>query len=127
MIQDMKVSVRMIRRDMLTGDEEVLLETEGLLNGNRLLYRESDTARQSVIFDEQIILQRNADVSSKTVLTYGKEGTSTVISEYGTMELKTRLLASHKSLQEWSVLYQVVSGSEIVLHQELVWQISMRN
>ena len=127
MIQDMKVSVRMIRRDMLTGEEEVLIETEGLLNGNRLLYRESDTARQSVIFDEQIILQRHADVSSKTVLTYGKEGTSTVISEYGTMELKTRLLASHKSLQEWSVLYQVVSGSGIVLHQDLVWQISVRN
>lgn len=127
MIQDMKVSVRMIRRDMLTGEEEVLLETEGLLNGNRLLYRESDTARQSVIFADQIILQRHADVSSKTVLSYGKEGVSTIVSAYGTMELKTRLLASHRSLNEWSVLYQVVSGSEIVLHQELVWQISMRN
>ena len=123
----MKVNIRMIRRDMLSNEEEVLLETEALLNGNRLLYRESETARQSVVFGPQIILERHADVSSETVLIPGREGTGTVTSEYGTMELKTRLIDFSRTPQEWSAEYQVYAGSEIALHQKLIWQISMKN
>ncbi len=123
----MKVIVRMIRIDMLTDEEEVLLETEALLNGNRLLYRENDGARQSVTFGDQIILERHADVSSETILIPGKDGKSTVTSEYGTMELTARLIAFYKNQQEWSAEYQVLAGSEIALHQRLIWQISMKN
>lgn len=125
----MKVYIRMIRRDMLSNEneEEVLLETEALLNGNRLLYRESETARQSVVFGSQIILERHADVSSETVLIPGREGKSTVTSEYGTMELKTRLIDFYRTPQEWSVEYQVAAGREISLHQRLIWQISLKN
>lgn len=123
----MKVRLRMLRIDMLTGEEETLLETEALLNRDRLLYRESETARQSVFFGENIILERHADISSRTVLIPYRDGTAEVTSEYGTMEMKTRLLAFHKDQFEWSVEYQVLVQDEISLHQKLIWRISPEN
>ena len=120
----MKVSLRMIRKDLLTNEEEVLLETEALLNGNRLLYRESENARQSVMFGHEIILERHADVTSCTVLKPLGRGISTVDSIYGTMEMETELVDAKRTEEEWMAEYRLLSGKETVLHQRIIWQIA---
>lgn len=123
----MRVHVRMIRQDMLSGEEEVLLETAGLLNGSRLLYRESEEARQSVSFGDEIILERHADVSSRTVLRRNGDGFSRVFSPYGTMEMTARLIACTLTPWQWETEYQVLADDEKILHQKLIWQISPEN
>ena len=123
----MKVSLRMIRKDLLTNEEEVLLETEALLNGNRLLYRESSDARQCVTFGSDIVLERHSDITSRTVLKPHERGLSTIDSQYGTMEIETELVSFYRNENEWMAEYRLLSGKEVILHQRIVWQIALQN
>ena len=118
----------MIRYDYLLHEEQTLLETEALINGNRILYKEGKDARQCVTFgDHEILLQRYADVSSETILLPEKIGTSTIKSSYGDMVLRTRLMRYEKTPDAWMVEYQVLSGEEVVLYQRLTWILKTPN
>jgi hypothetical protein len=101
-----------------------LIETQGLLNGSRLLYPEDRHAVQSVIFgEEEIILERKADVISRTVLRKRGRGKSFIDSEYGRLELETELSRYEKNDTVWLVEYRVLSGDDPVLDQILIWEI----
>ncbi len=120
----MKISVKLKRIDKMTGEEDILAETKGLLNGNRLLYPESETAVQAVTFDgEEIILERKAETVSRTVLRKRGRGKSFIDSEYGRFGLETELIRYVKNDTVWLVEYRVFSGSETVLDQILIWEI----
>ena len=119
----MKVSVRLKQIDRISGKETILVQGPGLLNGNRLLYPESSHAVQSVTFDdEEIILERKADVVSRTVLRKRGRGKSFIDSECGRLELETELSRYEKNDTVWLVEYRVLSGDEPVLDQILIWE-----
>lgn len=120
----MKVFVRLRQTDRVSGKETTLVQTQGLLNGSRLLYPEDRHAVQSVIFGEdEIILERKADVISRTVLRKRGRGKSFIDSEYGRLELETELSRYEKNDTVWLVEYRVLSGDEPVLDQILIWEI----
>ena len=120
----MKVNIKLTQTDRFTGVQTTLIQTQGLLNGNRLLYPEDKGAVQSVTFSgEEIILERRADVISRTVLRKGGKGKSFIDSEYGRLELETQLSRYEKNDTFWLVEYRILSGNAPVLDQTLVWQI----
>ena len=120
----MKISVKLKRIDKMTGEEDILAETKGLLNGNRLLYPESETAVQAVTFDgEEIILERKAETVSRTVLRKRGRGRSYIDSEYGRLEFETELTRYEKNDNFRLVEYRVYAGNEPVLNQILIWEI----
>lgn len=120
----MKINIRLIRKDRLNNEECILTEAPALLNGNRLLYSEAGGAVHSVSFNKnEIILERRADIASRTILRKGGSGKSFIDSEYGRMELETKLRRCEKNDTFWLVEYQVLSGDETVLDQILIWEI----
>ena len=120
----MKTSVRLKQIDRFSGEEKILVQGQGLLNGNRLLYPESKDAVQSVTFnDEEIILERKADVISRTELRKRGRGKSFIDSEFGRLELETELGRYERNDTVWLVEYRVLSGDEPVLDQILIWEI----
>ena len=44
-------------------------------------------------------------------------------SEYGVMELPVEMIGRRKQNDEWMAEYKVLSGSETVLHQKVIWQL----
>ena len=120
----MKVSVLLRQHDKLNGSESILVNTTGLLNGERLLYPEGKNAVHSVTFgEEEVILERKADVTSRTVLRKGGRGESFIDSEYGRLVLETELSRYEKNDTDFLVEYRVLSGNETVLDQLLIWEI----
>lgn len=122
----MKVNVRLRQIDRLGNEEKILADTGGLQNGNRILYPESKGVTHTVTFTEdEIILERKADVISRTVLSKkGGRGTSIVDSEYGRLEFETKLNRYETDEAFRLVEYQVLSQGETVLDQILIWEIT---
>ncbi len=114
----------MIRYDFFEKKEEILADTTALYNGDRLLFTENGTdAKLSITFTEkEIILERKADVASRTVLRHD-HSCSEVVSPYGKMRLDAKLLAEKKSDTAWMCEYQILSGKEIVTYQRLLFYI----
>lgn len=121
----MKVKVTLIAEDLNAGKKTKLAEGAALYDGKRLLYKEKDTAaRHEIIQDHNgLTIKRNGDVISNTFLPYQGQGTSSVISEYGTMEVDA--IAEHISVNEnmWTVTYRIESQGDVTLHQRLEWHI----
>ena len=119
----MKVHVKLRQIAMPGGEEKILADTRGLLNGERLLYPEDTGIMHTVTFGaEEIILERKADVVSRTVLRKRGRGKSFIDSEYGRLELETELSRYEKNDTVWLVEYRVLSGDEPVLDQILIWE-----
>lgn len=120
----MKVSVRLRQIDKMSGEEKTLAETGGLMTGQRLLYPESKGVTQSVTFGEdEIILERKADVTSRTLLRKGGRGKSYIDSEYGRLEFETELSRYEKNDTFRLVEYRIIADGETVLDQILIWEI----
>lgn len=121
----MKVKVTLIAEDLNAGKKTTLAEGVALYDGKRLLYKEKDTtARHEIIQDHNgLTIKRSGDVISNTFLPYQGQGTSSVISEYGTMEVDA--IAEHISVNEnmWTVTYRIESQGDVTLHQRLEWHI----
>lgn len=120
----MKVSILLRQHDKLNNSESILVNTTGLLNGERLLYPEGENAVHSVTFgEEEIILERKADVISRTVLRKRGRGESFIDSEYGRLTLETELSRYVKNDTYRLVEYSVFAGDDTVLDQILIWEI----
>ena len=120
----MKVSVRLRQIDKMSGEEKILAETGGLMTGQRLLYPESKGVTQFVTFGEdEIILERKADVTSRTLLRKGGRGKSYIDSEYGRLEFETELSRYEKDDTFRLVEYRIIADGETVLDQILIWEI----
>lgn len=122
----MKVHVRLRQIIMPGGEEKILADTGGLLNGERLLYPEDTGIMHTVTFGaEEIILERKADVNSRTELRKrGGRGKSIVVSEYGSLEFETELYRYEKDDGFCLAGYRVLSCGDTVLDQILIWEIT---
>ena len=125
----MRVTVQLIQKDLSTEETNVIADGPGLLNGRKLVYVEKETGlRHTVTFDDdQVVLERAGEFPSKTVLVENKPGVSTVDSPYGRMVMSTRLKMKSRTPDLWMVQYQVISGDEVVLEQQLLWKIGNLN
>lgn len=125
----MRVKVIMTRKDRITGIREILAETTALYDGESLRYREEDGgAMQKVTFrDGFVILERKAEVSSRTEFSPDGQGKCIVMSAYGNMELQAYMDKADRSPQLWQVGYKVFSGDEVVTDQLITWQIISLN
>lgn len=124
----MKVFITCTAHDLITGKKRIIAKGDALLNGNRLLYPDSEKGyRNSVSFDDDCIrLERIGEVSSVTSLSKKNNGESHVNSIYGEMIMTNELIAFHRTDEEWGVEYRIISGDEEVLHQILNWEIEIR-
>ena len=122
----MKVHVKLRQIEMAGGEEKILADTRGLLNGERLLYPEDTGIMHTVTFGaEEIILERKADVNSRTELRKrGGKGKSIVVSEYGSLEFETELYRYEKDDGFCLIGYRVLSSGDTVLDQILIWEIT---
>ena len=121
----MKVKVRLRQIDNISGEETIVADTPGLLNGNRLLYPESRGIAHSVTFGEEaIILERKADTSSRTELRKRGRGKSFIDSEFGRLEFGTELKRYEQKDNFRLAEYRLLSDEEPVLDQILIWEIS---
>ena len=122
----MKVHVKLRQIAMPGGEEKILADTRGLLNGERLLYPEDTGIMHTVTFGaEEIILERKADVNSRTELRKrGGKGKSIVVSEYGSLEFETELYRYEKDDEFCLAGYRVLSSGDTVLDQILIWEIT---
>ncbi|MCR4950787.1 MAG: hypothetical protein K6A40_05640 [Solobacterium sp.] len=121
----MRIRVRLIQRDLITGTEKILADTDGLLINDTLSYFEESGARHRVTFGtDEIRLERISDITSCTVLGKKGIGRSVVESPYGRMEMPAVLKAHEKTENAWMAEYQVLAGQEPVTDQRLVWIIS---
>lgn len=124
----MRVTVILIQKDLTNREEHIIADGPALLTGDKLVYVEKDTnLRHTVTFgSDEVILERAGEYPSRTVLKAGK-GISSVDSPYGKMVMETRLKKKSKTPNLWMVEYQIVSGGDIVLHQQLQWRITGLN
>ena len=121
----MRIRVRLIQRDLITGTENILADTDGLLINDTLSYFEESGARHRVTFGtDEIRLERISDITSCTVLRKKGIGRSVVESPYGRMEMSAVLKAHERTEKTWMAEYQVLAGQEPVTDQRLVWIIS---
>ena len=121
----MRVKVILEATDLNTGEKKVLADGPAILNGDELLYTEKDTnARHKITFSDEVIIERKAEISSRTVIREGKRGESVVSSEFGDMKMLTEGKMKTHSKTAWLVEYLVISENETVLRQRLEWKIS---
>lgn len=120
----MKVHVCFVQNDRRNHETKTFADTIGLLNEDHLLYQEDAVkAKHAVTFTaDEIVLERTADVSSRTVLKYGESGECVVNSPYGEMRFTTRLQSSEKTDLHWVVHYFIYSEGEEISEMELEWK-----
>lgn len=120
----MRIALTLKATDLETGQVKVLADGPAILHEETLIYVEKDTgARHRVRFGEEVIIERSAEVSSRTVLREGGNGESVVSSPYGDMKLVTKCKMKTHSKTAWIVEYSVFSGDEQVLEQRLEWNL----
>ena len=82
------------------------------------------SVRHEIAFEkDQIILERHADIKSKTILPLDGRGKSRIISPYGIMELETEIEEYYQNDEVWMVQYSIFEDGREVTHQRLVWQL----
>lgn len=120
----MRVHVVLKATDLSSGEVKILADGPAILKADELLYRESGTgARHRIVFGDDLIIERKADVVSRTTIRERVSGTAVVESAYGTMELRTECLDKSRQDGLWRVVYAVYSGADKVLEQRLEWEI----
>ena len=122
----MKVHIRLKRTDFLEKKEEIVADTEGLLNNGRLLYLEEDgLTHQNITFhDDEVIIDRKGRYGSHIVLPDKKNGSCTVYSPYGEMDMDASLCDKEMQEGRWVVEYQIRSEQQLVTHVQLEWEFS---
>jgi hypothetical protein len=120
----MKVHVCFVQNDLMNHETKIISDCIALLNDNHLLYKEDEAdAKHSITFSpEAIILERIAEVSSRTVLKHGEEGETVVNSPYGVMHFTARLQSSEQTELHWKVHYAIYSEEEQISEMELEWK-----
>lgn len=120
----MKVHVCFVQNDVLNHETKTAADGVGLLNEDHLLYFEDDKkAKHAITFtSEGVILERIAEVSSRTILRYGEQGECSVNSPYGAMHFTSQLQFSEKRDSCWKVHYSIFSEEEKVSEMELEWK-----
>ncbi|MCR5795946.1 MAG: DUF1934 domain-containing protein [Solobacterium sp.] len=121
----MRVRMVMKRTDLSSGEEEVFPAVSAILRDTDLLYREADTgASVCVSFkDDTVVIERKAEITSRTVLHKNRQGTSVVSSPYGTMELHTYMADFAKMFDKWAVTYKITYSEETAVEQKIEWMI----
>ncbi len=119
-----RVRIRLTKNDLLTGEAEILAETEALYDSGRLLYAEGNGYRHRIFFaDKNILIERNGpDMQSRIELYQDRKGTALVRSQYGDMELETELSVYVQREGFRSAEYRIFSGSDTVAHQRMTWE-----
>ncbi len=123
----MKVRVKLVQKDLLENKESVIVDTIGLLNSDRLLYKEAETgAKHRVSFSsEGVVLERSAEVSSRSDLKLRQKGESVVSSPYGEMRFETYCRSLEKREDRWQVEYSILQQGEVVSDFILIWYLQM--
>lgn len=120
----MKVFVTLKAFDLIKGNEKILAEGPAILNDNTLLYKEPETnAKHKITFQDDIIIERKADVHSITRLEKNGQGSAIVESPYGVMTLEAECISLSKQNYCWLAEYRILSGNDVILHQRLEWRI----
>lgn len=121
----MKVKVTLTAEDLISNKKTVLAEGAALYDGKRLLYKEKNTGAKHEIThtDEGLTIRRSGDVVSETFLPHHGQGTSSVISEYGTMQVDAICEYILINEDKWTVTYRIESQGDVSLHQRLEWHI----
>lgn len=122
----MKVHIRLKRTDFLEKKEEVIADTDALLNENRLLYAEKDgKTKQRVTFNEDnVVLDRDGRYGSRITLPKQGTGDCLVYSPYGTMSLDAELCYFEKNEDDWQIEYKISQEEQLVTHVKLEWEIA---
>lgn len=120
----MRVHVCFVQNDLMSHETKTITDGIGLLNEGHLLYTEDETgAKHSISFGpEEIVLERIAEVSSRTVLRSGSSGECVVKSPYGDMIFTTKLQKREMNEACWKIHYVIFSGQEQISEMELVWE-----
>lgn len=120
----MRVHVCFVQNDLMNHETNVITDGIGLLSGSHLLYQEDvSKAKHSVTFSsEEIILERTADVSSRTVLKEHAQGECVITSPYGIMTFMTQLQSKEMNDTHWKIHYVIYSDSEQISEMELEWK-----
>lgn len=121
----MRVQVTLKQINLDTGEEKVIADGPAIMEEGRLRYKEdAEKAFHDVHFsEEEVILERRADVSSRTVLNRKKQSQSTVKSPWGDMNLDAKVNRIDMEKYRWAVEYELFSENERVLNQRLEWKI----
>lgn len=122
----MKVHIRLRRTDFLEKKEEIIVDTEGLFNDERLLYMEADgkTHQRIEFHDDQVIIDRKGRYGSRIILPDHEEGQCYVYSPYGEMEMEASLCRKEKKNGNWQVEYEIHHEDQLMTHVKLEWEFS---
>ena len=120
----MKVHIRLRRIDFLEKKEEIIVETDGLLNDGRLLYMDADgrTHQKITFHDDTVIIDRKGRYGSKIILPEHAAGQCYVYSPYGEMEMGASLCRKNKEDGRWQVEYEITSENQLMTHVRLEWE-----
>ena len=122
----MECNVTLKKIDLLTGEETILSQGTGHLNGTCLTYLEQEdpNIRHEITFEENhVFLKRFADTLSETDLRLKEYSMARVLSAYGTMLLETYLEEYARLEDSFSIIYQVLQEGNIVTRQQLIWSL----
>lgn len=121
----MRVQVTLKQVNLDTGEEKVIADGPAIMEEGRLRYKEDEEkAFHDVHFsEEEVILERRAEVSSRTVLNRKRQSQSTVKSPWGDMNLDAKVNRIDMEKYRWTVEYELFSENERVLNQRLEWKI----
>ena len=122
----MEIRIRLTQYDYDEKKTTVLADGKGFLLNDTLTYQELDnpSVRHEVAFGkDQIVLERHADIKSRTILPLDGKGESRIISPYGIMELETEIEEYYQDDEVWMVQYSIFEDGREVTHQRLVWEL----
>lgn len=119
----MRVRVVLKRLDLLEGQQEVLLEGEGSLEGDRLCCPGSGGTQEVRYESDRVILESQGEVHSRLELPQGRPGTALVHSSYGSMRLEAVLIDRERQDTQWQVEYELHDQDRVLGHFRLIWQI----
>ena len=122
----MTLHVRLTQYDLMEDQKAVIAEGNASLEENCLTYWEDpeQTVFHRIVFgQEEIRIERTADIRSVTRLCFGKKGLTQVFSPYGELRFETELLDYAYNASYRSVEYRVFQGMNEVSHQRMVWEL----
>ena len=121
----MRVQVTLKQINLDTGEEKIIADGPAIMEEGRLRYREDqEKAIHDVHFSEkEVILERRAEISSRTVLSNERDSHSMVKSPWGDMNLEAKTNRISMEKERWIVEYELFSENERILNQRLQWEI----
>ena len=122
----MTLHVRLTQYDLLEDRKTVIAEGTASLEDGCLRYWEDPerTIPHRIVFgDDEIRIERTADIRSVTRLCFGKKGMTQVFSPYGELRFETELLDYTYNAGYRSVEYRVFQGMNEMSQQRMVWEL----